>query len=96
MRWQRRWGFPGVDKVIRGDRAISADTAVRLGKYFGLQRRNFGSIFRAATISALQRAASAPSNSSVFPDVYGSPIPGRIRTVVPADAMTLPPLFRRS
>ena len=29
-------GFPGVYEVVRGDRAISADTAIRLGKYFGL------------------------------------------------------------
>ena len=29
-------GFPGIYEVIRGDRAISADTAIRLGKYFGL------------------------------------------------------------
>jgi antitoxin HigA-1 len=28
--------FPGIYEVIRGDRAISADTAIRLGKYFGL------------------------------------------------------------
>jgi antitoxin HigA-1 len=28
--------FPGIYKVARGDRAISADTAIRLGKYFGL------------------------------------------------------------
>jgi antitoxin HigA-1 len=28
--------FPGIYKVVRGDRAISADTAIRLGKYFGL------------------------------------------------------------
>jgi len=28
--------FPGIYEVVRGDRAISADTAVRLGKYFGL------------------------------------------------------------
>src|ERR1700738_3399215 len=28
--------FPGIYEVFRGDRAISADTAVRLGKYFGL------------------------------------------------------------
>jgi antitoxin HigA-1 len=28
--------FPGVYEVVRGDRAISADTAIRLGKYFGL------------------------------------------------------------
>jgi plasmid maintenance system antidote protein VapI len=41
MRWQRRWGFRGVHKVIRGDRAISPDTAVRLGKYFGLHRPQF-------------------------------------------------------
>jgi len=28
--------FPGIYEVVRGDRAIRADTAVRLGKYFGL------------------------------------------------------------
>ena len=28
--------FPGVYEVVRGVRAISAETAVRLGKYFGL------------------------------------------------------------
>jgi addiction module HigA family antidote len=28
--------FPRIYEVVRGDRAISADTAVRLGKYFGL------------------------------------------------------------
>ena len=28
--------FPGIYEVVRGDRAITADTAVRLGKYFGL------------------------------------------------------------
>jgi antitoxin HigA-1 len=27
---------PGIYDVVRGDRAISADTAIRLGKYFGL------------------------------------------------------------
>src|SRR4029077_18715554 len=27
---------PGVYEVVRGDRAISAVTAIRLGKYFGL------------------------------------------------------------
>jgi len=29
-------GFPGIYEVVRGSRAISADTAVRLGRYFGL------------------------------------------------------------
>lgn len=29
-------GFPGIYEVVRGDRSISADTAIRLGKYFGL------------------------------------------------------------
>ncbi|HTU42739.1 MAG TPA: HigA family addiction module antitoxin [Candidatus Aquilonibacter sp.] len=29
-------GFPGIYEVVRGGRAISADTAVRLGKFFGL------------------------------------------------------------
>src|SRR5271154_681798 len=28
--------FPGIYEVVRGDRAISAETAIRLGKYFGL------------------------------------------------------------
>ena len=28
--------FPGIYEVVRGDRAISADTAIPLGKYFGL------------------------------------------------------------
>ncbi len=28
--------FPGIYEVVRGDRAISAGTAVRLGKYFAL------------------------------------------------------------
>lgn len=28
--------FPGIYEVVRGDRSISADTAIRLGKYLGL------------------------------------------------------------
>jgi len=28
--------FPGIYDVVRCERAISADTAIRLGKYFGL------------------------------------------------------------
>jgi antitoxin HigA-1 len=28
--------FPGIYETIRGERAISAETALRLGKYFGL------------------------------------------------------------
>ena len=28
--------FPGIYEVVREDRAISADTAIRLGRYFGL------------------------------------------------------------
>ena len=28
--------FPGIYEVVRGQRAISADTAIRLGKYFGM------------------------------------------------------------
>jgi addiction module HigA family antidote len=28
--------FTGIYEVVRGERAISADTALRLGKYFGL------------------------------------------------------------
>ncbi len=32
----RALSFPGIYEIVRGDRAISADTAIRLGKYFGL------------------------------------------------------------
>jgi addiction module HigA family antidote len=28
--------FSGIYEVVRGDRAISADTAIRMGRYFGL------------------------------------------------------------
>ena len=28
--------FPGIYEVVRGERALSADTAIRLGKYFAL------------------------------------------------------------
>lgn len=28
--------FPGIYEIVRGDRAISADAAILLGKYFGL------------------------------------------------------------
>ena len=28
--------FPGIYEVVRGERAISADTALRLGRYFSL------------------------------------------------------------
>src|SRR5713101_7047980 len=28
--------FPGIYEVVRGERAVTADTAIRLGKYFGL------------------------------------------------------------
>ena len=29
-------GFPGIYEIVRGERAISPDIAIRLGKYFGL------------------------------------------------------------
>jgi antitoxin HigA-1 len=32
----RALNFPGIYEIVRGERAISADTAIRLGKYFGL------------------------------------------------------------
>ncbi len=32
----RALSFPGIYEIVRGARAISADTAIRLGKYFGL------------------------------------------------------------
>ena len=58
-------GFPGIYEVIPGDRAISADPAVRLGKYFGLHRRTFGSTFRTTTTSGLQRAAESAERSNL-------------------------------
>jgi plasmid maintenance system antidote protein VapI len=56
-------GFPGVYKVIRGDRAISADTAVRLGKYFVPAPAQFWLNLRATTISDLQRVAESAARS---------------------------------
>lgn len=32
----RALNFPGIYEIVRGQRAISADTAIRLGRYFGL------------------------------------------------------------
>jgi addiction module HigA family antidote len=29
-------GCPGIYEIVRGKRAVTADTALRLGKYFGL------------------------------------------------------------
>ena len=34
-------GFPGIYEIVRGDRAISADTAIRLGKYFSLPAQSW-------------------------------------------------------
>ena len=33
---QHSINFPGIYEVVRGDRAIPADTAIRLGRYFAL------------------------------------------------------------
>src|ERR1700704_5683702 len=33
--------FPGIYEVVRGDRAISATAAIRLGKHFGLPAQFF-------------------------------------------------------
>ena len=41
--------FPGIYEVVRGDRAISADTAIRLGSTSACPP-SFGSIFRTTTI----------------------------------------------
>jgi addiction module HigA family antidote len=35
-RLARDLDFPGMYEIVRGKRAITADTALRLGKYFGL------------------------------------------------------------
>jgi addiction module HigA family antidote len=54
--------FRGIYEVVRGERAISADTAIRLGRFFGLQAQ-FGSIFKMITISGLPKAAEGAEAS---------------------------------
>ena len=39
-----------ITDILNGRRSITADTAVRLGRYFG-KARNFGSICKASTTS---------------------------------------------
>lgn len=38
-RLARALHFPGIYEIVRGQRAISADVALRLGKYFGMTPR---------------------------------------------------------
>ena len=45
---------PRINAIVKGSRAITADTALRLGKYFGTVRSS-GSIFRPITISVSRR-----------------------------------------
>ena len=34
-------GFPGIYEVVRGHRAITGETALRLGRYFGMPAQFF-------------------------------------------------------
>ena len=54
---------PRINAIVRGKRAITADTALRLGRYLRWSR-SFGSIFRLITTSALLRAAHGRGSKS--------------------------------
>src|SRR3979490_2235186 len=68
--------FPGIYEVVRGDRAISADTAVRLGKYFGLPAQFWLNLqndydLRIAEGSGIENR-SKPRNSAYRPELTGT------------------------
>src|ERR1019366_3119571 len=60
--------FPGIYEVVRGDRAISADPAIRLGKYFALPAQFWlnlqnGSDLRIAEGSGIGRGIRTRNNA---------------------------------
>jgi addiction module HigA family antidote len=55
--------FPGIYEVARGDRAISADTAIRW-KSTSVCPRSSGSIYRTITILGSQRVAESAKGLS--------------------------------
>ena len=68
--------FPGIYEVVRGDRAISADTAIRLGKYFGLPAQFWLNLqndydLRIAQASGIGRAIK-PHNGAYKAELTGT------------------------
>ncbi len=63
---------PQMGDIVRGKRAISADTALRLGIYFGLPPRSSGSICRMSTIFA---APPLPRSKGLRPGLHEPPCP---------------------
>src|SRR5882762_3014706 len=68
--------FPGIYEVVRGDRAISADTAIRLGKYFGLPAQFWMNLqndydLRIAEGSGIGKRIK-PRNSAYRPELTGT------------------------
>jgi len=68
--------FPGIYEVVRGDRAISADTAIRLGKYFGLPAQFWLNLqndydLRIAEGSGVGRGIK-PRNADYRPELTGT------------------------
>ena len=55
--------FPGIYEVVRGDRAISADTAIRLGKYFGLPAQFWLNLQSLHELRIAQRKAGKSTNA---------------------------------
>ena len=62
--------FPGIYEVVRGDRAISADTAIRLGKYFGLPAQFWLNL---QNDYDLRIAAGSGVGKSIKPHKIGAP-----------------------
>ena len=52
--------FPGIYEIVRGQRAISADVALRLGKYFGMTPQFWMNL--QADYDLRRAAATAPLN----------------------------------
>ena len=81
---------PRVNDVVRGRRAISADTALRLGIYFGLpaqfwlNRQNDYDLRLAAKASALQKISPRAKAAPLKPtESLSGPPAGAPRRVVP-------------
>ena len=51
--------FAGIYEVVRGERAISADTALRLGKYFALPAQFWLNLQNDYDLRVAERAGSA-------------------------------------
>ena len=56
--------FPGIYEIVRGERAIRADVALRLGKYFGMTPQFWMNL---QSDSDLRRAAARAPLSKIKP-----------------------------